>query len=253
MGILRTIGKIVGGFFFTTFLALLILMLAITHFTSYNVLKPIAVDLIKQQSTMTPEQLNATYTALLYQCKLTGNETLYIPADTQQIELKCSNISKTTPTGLLELIGTTSFDKLYFKKYSCSFIQCIQLPGQEKFLFLMSKQANEFFEKTIVYLAIGTVLGLVILVAATENWPRRFKEVGVGLIFIGIFYFLIPLMKGYTYQMPKDVAEKMAPAINQMLDSISYNLLIIFIVGVILTVIGLVLGYLAKRKETKKK
>lgn len=250
MSALRSIGKAFGGFFFTTFLALVIFMLAIAHFTACKTLKPIVVNILKQQFTTTPEQLNATYIALSYQCNTTRNETIYV----QSLELKCSDISTITSTDLPEFISNTTFDKIYFKKYDCSFIQCTQLPGQEKFLFLMSAQANEFLEKIIIYLGVATALSAFILVAATETWPGRFKTIGVSLIFVGISYFLIPLMKGYaTQQLPQETLVKISPIMNQIFDSISGNLLIVFIAGVILTTIGLVLSYLTKRKETKKK
>jgi hypothetical protein len=249
MRILRTVGKVIGGFFFTTFLALVIFMLAITHFTAYNVLKPIVVDILKQQLIVTPEQLNATYTALSNECAASGNETIYF----QSLEVKCSDISATEAKDLPELISNVTFDKIYFKKYDCSFIECIQLPEKEKLLFLISKQANEFFERTITYLGAAATLSLFILVAATETWSGRFKAVGLSLILIGIFYFLIPLLKGYvTQQIPQQISEKTSFIASQIFDSISYNLLIIFIAGLILTTTGFLLSYF-KNKSKKKK
>jgi hypothetical protein len=250
MTILRVIAKAIGGFFFTTFLVLVIFLLAIAHFTACSTLKSIAVNLLKQQFTATPEQLNATHAALLYQCQTSGNKTIYA----QSLELKCSDISATAATDLPELISNATFDKIYFKKYNCSFIQCFQLQGEEKFLFLMSEQANEFFEKAIIYLGLATTLSLFILVAATETWSGRFKAVGTSLVFIGISYFLMPLIEGYAAsQLPQQMSAKAGSILSQIFDSISGNLLIIFIAGIILTTVGFVLGYLSKRKETKKK
>jgi len=246
MSALRNLGKAIGGFFFTTFLTLVIFMLAIAHFTACSTLKPIFVNILKQQMTTIPEQFNTTYTALLYQCNITRNETIYI----QSLELKCSDISSITSSDLPEFLSNATFDKIYFKKYDCSFIQCIQLPRQEKFLFFISGQANEFFEKIIIYLGVATALSLFIFVAATETWPGRFKAVGVSLIFTGITYFLISFVKVYAaQQLPQEISTKVSPLINQIFDSISGNLLIIFIAGIILTTIGIVLGYLAKKKK----
>jgi hypothetical protein len=257
MGALRTVGKAAGGFFFTVFLALVIFMLVVAHFTACSTLKPIVVDLLKQQLTATPEQLSAIHEALLYQCDGNESKTVYLNITAKEYlspELKCSDISKTAATDLPELIGNETFDKIYFKRYDCSFEQCIQLPGEERFLFLISGQANEFFEMTIIYLGVAAALSAFVLVAATETWPGRFRAVGLSLVFVGMPYFLMPLVKGYVErQLPSEISTRISPVINQMLDSISGNLLTIFIVGVVLTATGLVLGYLAKRKETKKK
>jgi hypothetical protein len=257
MSALRFAGRIIGGFFFTTFLTLVIFMLAISHYTAYSNLKPIVVNLVKEKFTPTPEELNLAYASLSYQCNTTKNETIYFELPElkyfQTLELKCSDISATTPSDLPELVVNTTFNKIYFKNYDCSFFRCIQLPEEQKFLFLMSKQANEFFEKTIIYLYVATALSAFILVASAKTWSGKFKAVGISLIFVGVFYFLIPLMRGYMEkQLPQQIFTKVSPTISQVLDSISSNLLIVFIVGVVLTT-GFFIGYLARRKENGNK
>jgi hypothetical protein len=223
-------------------------MFPLTRFTSYSNLKPIYTNLLKEEMNATQEQLNKTYTALSYTCNTTGNETIYV----QSIKLKCSDIISITPTDLPELVGNVTFDEIYFRKYNCSFFQCIQLPEEEKFLFFMSEQTNKFFEKMIIYLLFVASISLFIFVISIKTWPERFRAVGISLLFIGISHFFINIAKGYIEQKFVEQTEKISPIINQILDPVSTNLLIIFIIGLILTIIGFVLSYLVKRKFKKK-
>lgn len=257
MGILRNISKTVSGFFFSSFLTLLIFVLAISSFTAYDNLKPVVTDVIKQQITTTPEELNKTYEALSFYCKTSGNETIFVPLQsnyTQFLELKCSDVLKITFAQVPELIANTTFDNLYFKKYNCSFIRCIQLPGEEKFLFIMSEQANKFLQKTIVYFGVLTVLSALALFVTTETWAGKFKAVGLILFFLGISYFLIPLIENFLMpKLPQEYLSRVTPVITKVFDSISYYVLFIFIIGVILTAIGIVLGHLGKKEKIEKK
>jgi hypothetical protein len=240
MGILRSFLKAVGGISFIIFLSVLIFMLAISNFTSCNTLKPIFTDLIKQQLNETPEQLNSTYSILSSHCQTSGNETIYV----ESFKLNCSEIFSTTPEKLPEVIGNQTFDEIYFRRYNCSFFNCIQLPGQEKFFYLMGRDANIFFNESIIYLALATVISAFILIAASETWSGRFKAIGISLVFIGVSYFIIPVAKGLTNA---KVPESAAPIIDKIFNSISTNLLIAFILGIILTAVGFVLSHLSKK------
>ena len=70
MSVLRSIGKIAGGVFFTTFLALAIFTGSIVKFTESDSLKPLATELIKSQysSYVNEEQLNQIHAGLLEKC-----------------------------------------------------------------------------------------------------------------------------------------------------------------------------------------
>jgi hypothetical protein len=245
---MMSFAKVSSEILFTIFLSLLIIVFALANFTSYENLKPVFLNIAKQQINMTPQQLNSTYTTLMQLCKISGNETLYV----ESLEIKCSDIFSSTPENLPELIGSSTFEKIYFKKYDCQFFQCISLPGQDKFLFLLSEQANTFFKKSIIYLELIVVLSAVILIASIETWSGRFKALGLSLIFVGAADFVIILLKGLMMQnLPQQIAESADPIINQILDSVSNMYLIIFIAGVVLFIIGFVMSYLSKRRKVE--
>jgi len=247
MRFLRPFAKVSSEIFFTIFLSLLILVIALANFTSYENLRPVFLNLAKQQINMTSQQLNSTLAAFSQLCRTSGNETIHV----ESLALKCSDVYATTSENLPELIGSATFEKTYFKKYDCSFFQCITLPGQEKFVFLMSEQANVFFKNIIIYLAAAVVISGIVLIVAVETWPGRFKAVGFSLIFVGAADVVIFLMKGVLFQgLPQQAIQQASPAINQILDSISSMYLLILVAGVILTAIGFILGYLSKMKKS---
>ena len=248
MGILRSIGKGLFGFLFTISLAALILVLALENFTNYENLKPTFVNIVKDQFNMTPQQLNSTYSALSKQCNTTGNKTIYI----DEYGLECSEILKIMPSDLPEFISNSTFDKIYFKKYDCQFFECINLPEDQRILFLLGNQSNEFFKNIIIYITIATILNAILLFVITETWPGRFKAIGITLLLSGISYFIIDFIKNiFLKQLQSQIMDKVSLIVNQIFNSVSVFLFIILIIGAVLTATGFIIGFIQKKQDKK--
>ena len=252
MGILRSIGKFVGEFFFVLCLSILILMLTIVELTDYSNLKPMVAAVINQQITkqMDAQKLSLLHAQILSQCS--NRETLEMPmGEWGNATLKCSDVKSTKPEDLSSLIASSMFEKIYYKKYDCEFIQCYkQSEFQEKAMLFASSTANQFFKKYLIYLWVGTALFGLILLVSSKGWeiPKNF---GKSLIAVGIPFILIKVLKD-KINLPAE-ASAVQPQIDQILNTLSNRYLIDLIIGILLVIIGYSGSYLAKRKEIKKK
>jgi len=250
MGILRSIGKIVGDFFFVLCLSVVILMLTIAEVTEYNNLKPIVVGVINQQirKQIEPDKL----TIFQQNLNCSSRETIEFPMnENENVTLKCSDIKNSNPEDLGSLIGSSMFEKIYYKEYSCEFIQCIQQADfQGKAMLFASSTANQFFKKSLIYLWIGTALFGIILLVSLKGWeiPKNF---GKSLIVVGIPFIFIKLLRD-KLNLPVDTVA-VQPLVDQLFNSLSNRYLIVLIIGILLTIIGYVGSYLVRRKEVKKK
>ncbi len=246
MSILRVIGKVLGVFIFSIFLGTSIFTASFIELTEYDNLKPIVVDLFSKQLTenVTEEQISETHSSLLYQC--TNKETIEMPVNEINITLNCSKIREVEAEELSSLIGVELLNKIYYEKYECEFIECLQ-EAKGYPIVLFSAHANNFFKSVEKFLWIGTAIGAIILFISLKTWSGRLKNFGIVLIFTGIPYFLLNFIKGYI---PAEVMAVVSPLVDQIFNSISTKLLIVFTLGVILTALGYSLKYLIKKKKS---
>jgi hypothetical protein len=256
MGILSTLGRIFGGLIFTVSLGLLVVVIALAQFTNYNNLQPLLSNVIAQQLTKTvpPSDLDNLAFNLRQQCG--GNaEQVNVDAGEQigNVSLNCSDVSQAQSSQLPNLLAKATFDKLYYKQYPCDFLQCIQqLQGNDRYTVIITAVANKFFNSAIIPLATATVLGLIIAAAALRTWYEIFKSIGVSCLLIGIVYFTFPFIQTSIQQIaPGEQASIAQQVISNMFDSMKMNLLMIFILGVILTVVGFSAAYFFKRKTKR--
>lgn len=257
MGIIRSIGKSFAGFFFITFLILSIILLTLTQLTDYTTSKPLFTDILSQQlgKSLNENELNQLHSALLVQCSMV-NEVEF-PLDGQKVFVKCSDIKSGTAKDLTKLVAKELFDNMYYKNYSCKFVECIQQGGQEASSVIFSAHANNFFKNIQTYLWIGTIVFGLIFLVAIETWSGRLKGFGTSLLFTSIPFFafvyikdlLIP--KQLIQNLPIEAMGTVNNVINQIFTSMSNIFLVILIAGIILTVSGYVLAY--KERKSKKK
>jgi hypothetical protein len=251
MGIFRTLGRSIGGFFFVTFLSMAILMMAVIEITEPNNLKPLVAGMIAQQFTeqMNPEQLSLIHSQLLSQCS--GKENVEMSAgENLNVTLNCSSVKASRPEDLGALIGEAAFDKIYYKKYDCEFIQCYQqADSQGKISLFSTSLANQFFKKVLIYLWIGTALfGLILLISA-KGWEIP-KDFGKSLIVVGLPVIFTKFLKE-KINLPTG-ASAAQPLIDKLLNSISDIYLIAIAAGILLIITGYLGSHLTKKKEIKK-
>jgi len=275
MGVLRSIGKAVGGAIFTLSLVSLIVSIGLVQFTEYENMKTIFNEIFSSQiegglgeispesvgkeaiEGMTEKELGEMYQAFLEMCE--GKESVDVPISEsgETITIDCNELraAQSEEEGLEAVIGdvaaTSIFDGIYYKEYDCGFLDCIQA-GQVG--IVISAQGHEFFKRVRLYLAAGVAAGAAIILISAERWSARLKGLGWPLVFTGISYFLMDFTKNII--VPKLPAAEQAgidimSLVDKMIAPIMNIFLIVLVVGVVLTAGGYALAY--KEKKEKKK
>lgn len=248
MGMLRNLGKFFGWVSFSSVLALLIFTLALVQLTDYNTLKPIATDLVSQQilsqMNVTEDQLKEYHAKFAKECT---SDTYTVSLGGETISINCSQVKSSAPQDLVKIVAASAFDKAYYKKYDCEFLQCLQQQdGMEKYAVILSPVTQQFFKNIFNYLLVALVVSGIILFVSIESVVGRIKSFGSCFLAVGLLYFMVPATKNLV-PIPSEAKAFAEPIINQMLDPLGTKLLIILVVGVILTAVGFVIEYRQKR------
>jgi len=254
MKILRKIGKAIGSIIFVLALSAAIFAISLTKLTEYNNLKGLVTDLIGSQiaKVVDNETLTQTHQQLLEEC--TKNETIQLATIIgQNVTIKCEDVEKTTPEGLMNLFTNALFDSIYYKKYDCSFIECLQKPDQSRLTIFISLEAHSFFKNCQYILLIASGVGLAIMLVSIETWWNRLKSVGISLLSISLPLIILILFKDRIFSLlANGIDVKSITSITgQIFDSVSNIFLIMLIAGVILTTSGYILQHFRKVKVEK--
>jgi hypothetical protein len=171
-----------------------------------------------------------------------GKEFVQIPAEPEAIEAKCSDIVSSKPENLGNVIAAAMFEKVYYKKYSCDFIRCIMLGGDNLMVF-SSSTGNKFFQDSIIYLAITTMGGVILVLVLNESLASRIKTLGRDCMGVGAIAFLMLLTGTFI---PNFVPPEVLPQISGFLSAFEKNIetrfFIIFAMGLIIFIIGFLIG-----------
>ncbi len=247
MKLLRNIGKVVGSGIFVLALSIVAVTIGLTKLTEYDLMKGLATDLISTQiaGSLDKNTLSQMHQMFLEQCKKSENIQLSEIVG-QNISIKCEDIEKSTPEGLTDIFAGALFDSIYYKKYDCSFIECLQKPGQDKFSIFVSSEAHSFFKNLQSILLIVSGIGLVIMLVSIETWRNRFKSVGIILVSTALPVLVLIFLKDNLLQVlnvPADASAIVTPIIDQLFGSISTIFLVMLIVGIVLIIIGCILKH----------
>jgi len=248
MGILRNIAKAIATFFFSLFLALLLITFLFYNVTSYDTTKYIFTTVFKNiLLENTSQEIEQLYSNISSYCKVNTNITLPIDNTT----LSCSEILNKNAEAFLNLIAGKFFEKFYYKNYECDFLECVKnIRSGEDFAVFFSLKAHDFFDRLLWPLLIITILSGVVLFFLVETWSGRFKLFGFEFLSIGIFFFLLPYLKDFAIKkIPKEITV-LENVLNIVLDQLSSILLIFFILGVIF-VTSWILTKIVGRKSKK--
>jgi len=251
MNILRKIGKAIGSTIFVLALSTAILAISLTKLTEYDNLKGWAPDLIGSQLAkgVDNETLIQIHQQLLEECKT--NETIQLSDMLgQNVTIKCEDVEKTTPEGLTNLFANALFESIYYKKYDCSFIECLQKPGQDRLTIFVSLEAHSFFKNCQYILLIASGVGLAIMLISIETWWNRLKSMGITLLSISLPLIILILFKDRILPLSSNL-EAATPIIDQIFDPVSKISLVMLIVGIVLTISGYILQHFRKVKVEK--
>jgi hypothetical protein len=248
MRMLRKLGGGIGSVVFSLALGILILNMGMEEFTNYNTLKPIFVSIAAPQfeKNFEGEKINQIYTYLTTQCSNKESVEMDLGGN-QKLVLSCAEVNATKKEDLKELFSRKIFDSIYYKEYSCDFIKCLQNSDQKTFYnLIISKKANEFFKQLTIYLVSGVVVGLILIIVSMETWSSRLKTIGFTCISIGIFFIVIPFIKDFALQQASVDVSGVGDILDVVMNIFYEKMLIIFVAGVILVIVGFLIGRIRK-------
>jgi len=259
MAILNKVGEIFGSLIFSLSLGFLIVFIALANFTQYNTLQPLVANMVETQLTgsIQQNQLDFIYLNLTEQCK--SSTTAIVPiGDNNQINLKCDEVKNSTSSALPHLVANGVFDQIYYKKYECSFIECLRnmsltvgsnVEQNQNFQIFLSAKANAFFTQNQIFLIGGIVAGIVLIIVSVRVWYNILKNIGMTLLLVGIVYLFIPLIKSKVPNIAE--IQNTSQFIDILFAPIASFLRISLILGVILTASGYIVAYLMKKPKEK--
>jgi len=260
MSFLSSFGKVFGGVIFYFSLNILIFALVMTQFLKYDNVQPPFTSLIEKQMTenVTEEQLNSTYRFLVESCKNSTSGLISAPLiDSKNIIFNCSEVAQMKPSDIPKVTAKNYFDEeIYFKKYNCNFIQCLIGSGdfKDKALLFLNVRSYEFFNSLIIYCVIGIAISLIIIIISIRTWYGVSKNIGSNLLFTGVFFFILFFLREPIIQKLLDIPSSYQEAVKIVLGVFEYTaniLLIVFIIGIVLTVAGFVGDHFTKKSERK--
>jgi hypothetical protein len=251
MKILRKIGKAIGSAIFVLALSTAILAISLTKLTEHDNIKGLATDLIGAQiaKEVDNDTLTQIHQQLLEGCKT--NETIHLSKIIgENVTIKCEDVEKSTPEGLTNLFANALFDSIYYKKYYCSFIECLQIPSQNKLILFVSLEAHSFFKNCQYILLIVSGVGLAVMLVSIETWWNILKSVGIALLSISLPLIILILFKDRIFSLSANL-EAVTSIIDQIFGPISKISLVMLIVGIVLTISGYILRHYRKVKVEK--
>jgi hypothetical protein len=274
MGIARKVGKGVGGFVFTLSLSFLIFSIAVVQLTEYENMKAFFSDIFSSQigalgqqvgldeeitEGVTEEQLEELYQTVLEMCEGEQSIQVSVTETGAPITLDCEEVRTLEESveagGLAEIIGDAAaaslFDNIYYKEFDCGFVQCLQAG---KFDIMLSAQGHEFLDGIKMYLVAAVTVSAVMIFVSAKTWPARMKGFGVPLLFIGLSYVMINLVKSNIIskfpfaQEAEHIGISVAPIVDKIVAPMLNSFLIALILGIALTAGAYALEYKEKRR-----
>jgi hypothetical protein len=241
---IRAVGTSLGILILTIFLLLSIFTYCLVKFTEFDNLNSIFSKILVSK-IVSEDKINQTYNNLLSACE--NKESTELSLGNKTISLKCDDIRNSSPENVLAIIGKPLLYDVYYKKYDCNFIECLNEPGEEKFLILISQKANDFFKfLQCIFLTLAGI-GLALILISVKDPENKLKTLGITLLSIGIPILILIFIKDYFISLPTELE-----SLGEVIFDISFiSFLIVTLIGLILTIVGCVLKL--KPAKTRKK
>lgn len=242
MSKVKTIGKIIGGFLLAILLSLLLGALAFSQITTYDSIKPIAEQAVRQQINNNDVNFTQVQSLLNVYCTNTKAEKVNVP--NTDFNITCSDI--TSGKDIVSIMTDSMLSSIYYKQYNCEFLDCPnKLKSPDNIFIFLSAKSNKFFNDLVPILAILTIISAALLYFSCETLHGKLKSLGTCFFVSGLPYFMflgfekLPLF-------PKEIQ----PYIADLMKPIQNDFLIVLAIGIILLIAGFIVGW--KRKGGKK-
>lgn len=250
----RTLLKIICSLLLITSLIFFIISLSFSQTLSYSNLKPVLTKTFKEQMGQIDQtELAHFHSELIQNCTASGAETIDVPLGkepgSESIILKCADIKTTPPQGLVDLIAEGMFDKIYYREYECSFIECFdELDEDEKFFVFTSEFASRFFKTISNLFLIAIIIFIALIVLLCVPKYSALVSIGTNFTVIGLLLFVVKVAKA-KIPMPEEVSLLFNPFFNYLSTYFS----ILLIAGLALLVVGIIVIFRQKKKQARRK
>lgn len=250
MRIVKNILKFFLGIIFTLFLGFLLVVPGLVEFTKYENLKPTVVEILQKRLVKESEnQLNQVLENGKTICISSSQEVLKIPYGDDEIVIECKGIEKMKTEDLARSMSSKAFDSIYYKKYSCGFLNCLrELEGSEKFFVVVNEKGHNFFSQITIYILTTVIISGILLAYLIRDPLQIGKYFGIIFIFAGIPLFFTSFISNLL-PVPLDVYQELKPLLNKVFQPINQNFTIVFILGITLSSIGHIGIYLRSRRK----
>lgn len=269
MGFLRGLGKFLGSLIFTTFLALVIVLMGIVAITSHDSIKQTASDILEKQLLYTTAEVNLedVRNFLLFQCTQSSKTTLTLSGNLPQVILDCNDVRNSDSSKLPRLIAESLVDSIYYKNFGCNFsnlYECVTKPENviggvtpENVvivpLFFLSNEGNQFNMTAAIYSIVIAVVGLGILFASIENWVGRLQGLGWNLVITSLPILVLNKVQSFVPAGSPETADAVKPLIDSFISSTTKLFMIALVVGIICLIAGYGMKFYQSKKQNKRK
>jgi hypothetical protein len=226
MGIFRTIGKMLFSTLFILSLTLTILLLTFIKITQYETIKEIAIPMISSRLNLTQEQKTLALQYLKYKCENESKITFDIG---RNITIDCKDVFSLKEENLSNYLATKILDSVYFEKYNCKLLECIDM---KNFMYFMSFDFNKSLKEIFNYILISTILFGIVYFVLIETLENKLLSFATIFILTSLPYFF----SGYLFSMlpikidNNEIFALILPKIKAQLDFLLY----LFILGLVL-------------------
>ena len=248
----RKTGLVIGSIILSALLILTLTLFSLAQLTTYETLKPLSANLAAETLTknMTADEANTLYSNLTLACDVSGNESLILPMGentTESVKIKCADIKSSGPTDLGKIFGGAIFDDLYYRNYGWSYPEAFlkAKSPNEYFSAFFSKNAHDFYNVMFMVLLALTVVMALVMIWLGKSWIAIARDFGISLILATTPFFVLELFKS---NLPSTITNILGSTADMMTQSLSQNFLIIFAIGIVLLVIGLVGSRFSKKE-----
>lgn len=277
MSVIRSVGKAIGEIILIFSLGGLIVAIWLVQTTEYENMKAIFSEVLEAQitfgeravgegikgTTEREEQLERLYQTILQMCENKDKVEISITESGQPVAIDCEEIRTAAQSEggdigsiIADVASRAIFDDVYYKKYDCEFIECVQT-GQLG--IVVSAQGHEFFKQIRMYAIAGAAVGAVLIFVSAESWYDRMRGFGLPLVFIGLSYVVLSLAKSIlisqfpAVEQAEQAGISLMPIVDKILAPMMNSFLIALILGAALTVGGYVFAHEKRKSKTKTK
>lgn len=208
--------------------------------------KQILFSMLASAMPKEPET-SAMTNQIVQECQNKSELQLPLGEGNDSVTINCDDIRNNKP--LNEALLDSLFNKIYYKEYGCSFLDCLKIKDAPPF-FLFAKVSNDFFTKLNLKIIIAAIIAGIALILLGGIRKLANSLIAAGLPFIIVLFTKNSIMQQLS---SRQELQPLIPLINS-LDALSNKLFASFLaLGIILLIISLIFHKREKEEKPKAK